>query len=107
MTKGLEFKWNRYYLKHIIGKDFYRNKSKTLFTIRDVLENYWESFLTDMSHLKIRPIVYHEVEKVLKCRTGELGYTMYECPDCNNFFIVNHTCKSRFLSSCGNQYAKT
>lgn len=92
--------------KHVKGQTFYKKLSKCKFHITDILNDYWDSFLETFPKLKIRPVVFKEVEKVRKCRTIALGYTMYTCPVCNNYSIVPHTCKSRFCSSCGVQYAK-
>lgn len=93
-----------YNLNHIKGETYYKLRSKTKFHIKDVLVNYWDSFVSTFSNLKIRNVVHEEVEKVIKCRTIELGYTYYECKHCHNYSIVPHTCKSRFCSSCGNKY---
>ena len=40
------------------------------------------------------------------CKTSELGYSVYECPDCGELKFSYHTCKSRFCPSCGNKYVK-
>ena len=39
-------------------------------------------------------------EKVLKCKTGELGWGVLRC-ECGEEKKVPFTCKSRFCSSCG------
>lgn len=93
-------------LSHIHGNDFYKTRSKTKFHIKDVLNNYWEDFVDTLSNLNIRDVVFQEVDKVRKCRTIALGYTQFDCPHCDNFVIVPHTCKSRFCSSCGSLYTK-
>lgn len=94
-------------LSHVQGETYYKNRSKTKYHIKDILNNYWDPFIENFSHLNIRDVVFKEVEKVRKCRTIDLGYTMYECSHCDNYIIVPHTCKSRFCSSCGSKYVKT
>lgn len=42
----------------------------------------------------------------MKCKTPDLGYSFYSCPNCDNFMIVYNSCKSRFCNSCGVKYAK-
>lgn len=43
---------------------------------------------------------------MISCRTSELGYSVYECPDCGELKFSYHTCKSRFCPSCGNKYVR-
>lgn len=43
---------------------------------------------------------------MIACKTSELGYSVYECPDCGEIKFSYHTCKSRFCPSCGNKYVK-
>ena len=47
-----------------------------------------------------------EVNKMISCRTSDLGYSVYECPDCGELKFSYHTCKSRFCPSCGNKYVR-
>ena len=44
----------------------------------------------------IRASVNANVEKILKCRTGQLGFHAYKCPKCKEVKLVPHSCKSRF-----------
>lgn len=74
--------------------------------ISDIFRDYWSSFLTDNPNLNIRPVVFDNVERMMKCKTPDLGYSFYGCPNCDNFMIVYNTCKSRFCNSCGVKYAK-
>ena len=55
---------------------------------------------------EIRPVVSKEINKMLKCKTPELGYSVYKCPKCDNEAIVHNTCKSKICSSCGLKYSK-
>lgn len=95
-----------YSLSHLYSDTFYKLRSKTLFHIKDVFINYWDLFIEKFKHLNIRNIVFKEVDKICKCRTTALGYTMYEYTHCNNYIVVLHTCKSRFCSSCDYKYIK-
>lgn len=77
------------------------------FKIKDIFKEYWDSFLEHLPNLKIRDVVHNEVEKILLCKSFKLGYTLYECPNCNETIFIPHTCKSRFCSSCGVSYIKS
>lgn len=99
-------KTNQYLNQYVKGQTFYKFASKCKIHITDIFNDYWDLFLETYPHLNIRDVVFKEVDKVRKCRTIALGYTMYTCPVCNQYTIVPHTCKSRFCSSCGVQYAK-
>ncbi len=93
-------------LSHYRGESYHKLRSKIKFFIKDVFINYWDAFVEQFPEFEIRDVVFKEVDKICKCRTTKLGYTMFECSHCNNFIIVPHTCKSRFCSSCGVKYIK-
>ena len=42
----------------------------------------------------------------LLCHTCYLGFDQYECPDCDNWNTIPHSCHSRFCNACGVKYAK-
>jgi hypothetical protein len=69
-------------------------------TLQNIFRDYWESYLT-WNKEGIREAVTTNVDKILKCRTGELGFHAYRCPTCKEVKLVPHSCKSRFCSSCG------
>ena len=41
---------------------------------------------------------------MLKCKTLDLGFDVFKCPNCGKEKFCFHTCKSRLCSSCGNKY---
>ena len=84
-------------------KDIVKER-KVKFTIKQIFKDWWNSFLNDHPNFKIRDVVFKNVKKVLSCKTFDLGYTQYECPECHKVLTVPNTCKSRFCSSCGNKY---
>lgn len=77
---------------------------KVYFTIKQIFSDWWNKFLETYPNFKIRDVVFKNVDKILKCKTWDLGYSLYKCPNCNEEKIVPHTCKSRMCSSCGNKY---
>lgn len=74
----------------------------------DIFKIYWKDFLeyADNSNLTIRNVVLSEIDRLLKCKTDELGYSLYKCPHCDNELMVHNTCKCRTCPSCGIKYAK-
>ena len=90
--------------------DFYNKisyKDRTInFRLKDIFSDHWNNFLKNNSNLNIRPVVLKEVNKMISCRTSELGYSVYECLDCGEIKFSYHTCKSRFCPSCGNKYVR-
>lgn len=54
--------------------------------------------------LPLRSSIIKNVEKMIQCAKHELGYDLFQCPQCLNTSFVYHTCKSRFCSSCGVKY---
>jgi len=76
------------------------------FTIKQIFADHWDDFVSSHPQLTIRPAVFHNVDKILKCQTAELGFSVFMCPECGLIKHVYHTCKSRFCNSCGTKYAK-
>jgi len=91
--------------KYLMFKDFPKEHS---YSIRDIFIEHWSNFCkyANDNNLNIRDIVYFEVAKMMKCKTPQLGFSLYECPECHNTHIQFHTCKSKFCTSCGNKYSK-
>lgn len=79
---------------------------KTIFTIKQIFKDWWNKFLETYPNINIRDVVFSNVNRMLKCKTWDLGYSIFKCPECGNEKIVPHTCKSRMCSSCGNKYNK-
>lgn len=68
--------------------------------IKQILTDHWDSFANEHAD-RIRPAIYKNVAKVLRCGTEDMGFHVYHCPECGVEKKVPHTCKSRFCSSCG------
>ena len=79
---------------------------KTIFTIKQIFKDWWNKFLETYPNINIRDVVFTNVNRMLKCKTWDLDYAIFKCPDCGHEKIVPHTCKSRMCSSCGNKYNK-
>ena len=74
--------------------------SETKVTLKQILQSAWPDFCEKYGN-RIRDVVIENVEeKVLKCKTGELGWSVLQCV-CGEERVVPFTCKSRFCSSCG------
>lgn len=78
------------------------------FSLQDIFNDYWDDFVlfAKDKNLNIRPVVFDEVNKMRICKTPEMGFSVYECPDCHKTMNVYNTCKGRFCNSCGVKYAK-
>lgn len=92
-------------------KNFYKYEKlvknrKVRFTIKQIFKDWWNKFLITYPNLKIRDVVYSNVNRMLKCKTASLGFASFSCPECGKEKLVFHTCKSRICSSCGNKYNK-
>ena len=55
---------------------------------------------------KARPSILDNVERSLLFHTCYLGFDQFECPDCDNWNIIPHSCHSGFCNACGVKYAK-
>ncbi len=79
---------------------------KTRFTIKQIFEEWWDKFINKYKDIKVRDVVIKNVDKMLKCKTKNIGFSLFKCPTCGKEKFVFHTCKSRVCSSCGNKYNK-
>ena len=85
----------------------YKNKvsdKKIRFHIKDIFLDHWNDFLNTFPTLNIRETVFYNVKRMIKCKTLDLGFDIFKCPNCNKEKFCFHTCKSRICSSCGNKY---
>ena len=70
-------------------------------------ENRWRLLVDYELYRKgIRPAIMKAVNSIILCEYHDLGHTLYECPHCENFTFVWHTCKSRFCNQWGIKYAR-
>lgn len=76
------------------------------FTIKQIFQDNWDSFVSDNKDVKIRPIVFEEVNKIINCGNPDFGYAVYVCEHCGKFLKVPFRCKSRFCNTCGVKYAQ-
>lgn len=87
--------------------DEYKEKvfnRKVLFHIKDIFNEHWNDFLNEFPNLNIRETVFYNVKRMLRCKTIDLGFDVFKCPNCGKEKLSFHTCKSRLCSSCGNKY---
>lgn len=68
--------------------------------IRKIFLEHWEKFVEIYGH-RIRPHVFKEVDKMLKCGSMENGYLVFKCGACGEEHKVGFSCKSRLCTSCG------
>lgn len=81
---------------------------KFYWSLKEIFSDYWDDFLSfaNSRNLTIRNVVIRDVDRMIKCKSPSLGFSLYKCPTCGNEKLVPHTCKSRFCNSCGIKYAK-
>ena len=76
------------------------------FTIKQILQDHWASFVDENKNIIIRQVVFEEVNKVINCGNPDYGYALYVCEHCGKFLKVPFRCKSRFCNTCGVKYAQ-
>lgn len=82
------------------------NSFKKTGTIAKILEDHWDKVYEKykINIDKKRPNAPKEIKKIIDCHNKNLGCSVYQCPDCNDYVFIGHTCKSRMCSSCGYKY---
>lgn len=78
--------------------------------IKTILKDHFDGFWKMHSSLfpvSIRSDIEETVLKAMKCGSGDLGYSKYECLGCEGNpkpVFIGFTCKSRFCHKCGKKY---
>ncbi len=82
------------------------NSYKKTGTLDKIFEDHWDDVYKKHKDGidRNRPNAPIEIQKVIDCHNKNLGCSVYQCPECNDFVFVGHTCKSRICSSCGYKY---
>lgn len=73
-----------------VKRRIYKNNPKSHFevkyTFKDIFNTYWENYVERFSEvITIPDYVFDNVERMSNCRTSALGFTLYECGNCNNY----------------------
>ena len=76
------------------------------FTIKQIFQDHWNSFIKENNNIIIRQVVFEEVNKIINCGNPDYGYALYVCEHCGKFLKVPFRCKSRFCNTCGVKYAQ-
>lgn len=76
------------------------------FTIKQIFQDHWDSFVETNKNITIRPVVFEEVNKVINCGNPDYGYALYVYEHCKKLLKVPFRCKSRFCNTCGVKYAQ-
>ena len=73
-----------------LNKDY--NSFKRTGTIAQIFEDHWNNipFSEKQIILKYRPNADDEVKKIIDCHNKNLGCSVYECPNCHDFFCESY-----------------
>lgn len=77
-------------------------------TFQVIFHENWKSFLTALKerNIVLPQYMIDEVERMIACGTLDMGFEVFECPNCHRHHIICYTCKSRFCPSCGTKMTK-
>jgi len=77
--------------------------SSTWIEISDIIQRYWSFFIETHwpeGSNRIRNRVLKCFDDLRKCKSQELWFSTFSCPDCNTKKYFFFTCKRRICSSC-------
>lgn len=104
------------FLARLAGKNVLYNKMRQLnnckysrslkgsISLNEIFRKYWPSFKELNKDKLKRKGLMKNIDNFISCKDFSKGYSFFECPNCNNYYIMGFTCKSRFCPSCGNKY---
>lgn len=72
--------------------------------IKDIFIRYWPEFKKKYENRLKREGLIESIEKFIGCHNFDNGFLFYECPNCNDFFMMGFSCHSRMCPSCGKKY---
>ena len=72
--------------------------------LREIFRDNWGDFLAMFGPRLQRDGLIDAVESFIHCHDFGNGYLFYECPVCNDFYMVGFSCHSRVCPSCGKKY---
>lgn len=71
-------------------------------TIKEIVEKFFVPYTqSNRRNLYLKDKHFHAVNNIRKCRTKELGYTLYACKDCGEAHFIYRSCGHRFCPTCG------
>jgi hypothetical protein len=69
-------------------------------SLAEVLRRHWPAYQRQFG-TAILPSHQRAVQRLVACRTPELGGELYRCPDCQQDHYVYHSCNHRACPQCG------
>ena len=63
------------------------DNKKVRFKIQVIFSKWWPIFLKTYKHLNIRDVVLDNVDRMINCKTSNLGFHVFKCPKCLNIMI--------------------
>ena len=124
--RNSDLRINRYFAKLIFrnqlieakkhGKEVFYNQVRKLnncynarkeqgdISVKDIFIRYWPEFKQKNEKRLSRKGLIESIESMISCHNFDNGYLFYECPNCNEFYMVGFSCHSRFCTSCGQKY---
>lgn len=94
---------------HVYLNEYYRLKNLPVYRnpniIKEIFRTYWDDFLLSLNDkMKPRESILTNVDRMIKCRDFSEGYIFFECPNCDEFYMIGLSCHSRFCPSCNKKY---
>lgn len=83
---------------------YYARKLQGDVYIKDIFVRYWSEFKQRYANRLQRPGLIESIDKFVGCHNFDNGFLYYECPNCNEFFMMGFSCHSRMCPSCGKKY---
>ena len=72
--------------------------------IKDIFIRYWPEFKEKYADRLQRPGLIESIDRFVGCHDFENGFLYFECPNCNEFYMMGFSCHSRMCPSCGKKY---
>lgn len=83
---------------------FYARKLQGDISLKDIFINNWPKFKEIYKDRLQRKGLIETVDNFVTCHNFDNGYLYFECPNCNDFYVMGFSCHSRMCPSCGKKY---
>lgn len=67
------------------------------YKIQQVFRNGWDSFSASNTPFPVQEKAAHAI---MECKSGDLGYSISQCPDCGHLEIHANSCRNRNCPNC-------
>lgn len=88
----------------VLNNCYYARQLNGDVSIKAIFRKYWKEFKEHYENQLQRKGLIKSIETMISCHDFDNGFLYYDCPNCEQFYMIGFSCHSRFCPSCGQKY---